>query len=124
MEKKKSKSQIDMEWKNRKLCSDPACIGVIGPNGRCKECGRPHEGSSSEDSFFEESTSESEFNETETEETPVEDDAAMFSEETEDTDAELHIDWKDRTLCSDPACIGVIGSDGCCKECGKPYEGK
>ncbi len=24
----------------RKLCPDGSCIGVIGPDGRCKECGR------------------------------------------------------------------------------------
>jgi hypothetical protein len=29
------------EWENRQLCSDGNCIGVIGPDGRCKECGRP-----------------------------------------------------------------------------------
>ncbi|MGB5217396.1 MAG: hypothetical protein WBN66_03760 [Smithella sp.] len=29
-------------------------------------------------------------------------------------------DWKKRILCSDESCIGVIGSDGKCKECGKP----
>ena len=36
--------------------------------------------------------------------------------ETDDT-----IDFSERTLCSDGACIGVIGEDGVCKECGKPY---
>jgi hypothetical protein len=30
-------------------------------------------------------------------------------------------DWDNRVLCSDGNCIGVIGSDGRCKECGKPY---
>ncbi len=30
-------------------------------------------------------------------------------------------DWEDRVLCSDGTCIGVIGPDGKCKECGKPY---
>ena len=30
------------EWQNRRLCSDENCIGVIGPDGRCKECGKPH----------------------------------------------------------------------------------
>jgi hypothetical protein len=29
------------DWKNRRLCSDENCIGVIGPDGRCKECGKP-----------------------------------------------------------------------------------
>ena len=24
----------------RRLCPDGACIGIIGPNGRCSECGR------------------------------------------------------------------------------------
>jgi hypothetical protein len=30
-------------------------------------------------------------------------------------------DWENRTLCSDGNCIGVVGADGMCKECGKPY---
>ncbi len=33
----------DAEWANRRLCPDGSCIGVIGPDGRCKECGRPAE---------------------------------------------------------------------------------
>lgn len=32
-------------------------------------------------------------------------------------------EWERRILCSDGNCIGVIGADGCCKVCGKPYEG-
>lgn len=28
------------DWESRTLCGDGCCIGVIGPNGRCKECGR------------------------------------------------------------------------------------
>ena len=31
------------DWENRVLCSDESCIGVIGPDGRCKECGKPYE---------------------------------------------------------------------------------
>jgi hypothetical protein len=31
-------------------------------------------------------------------------------------------DWGERTLCSDESCIGVIGPDGRCKECGKPFQ--
>lgn len=31
------------------------------------------------------------------------------------------IDFSERTLCSDGACIGVIDEKGICKECGKPY---
>ena len=43
MENKEDKSQIDIEWENRRLCIDESCIGVIGPDGWCKECGKPYE---------------------------------------------------------------------------------
>ena len=41
---KAKKTQSDIEWENRILCSDESCIGVIGQNGRCKECGIPYDG--------------------------------------------------------------------------------
>jgi hypothetical protein len=28
------------DFENRQLCPDGACTGVIGPDGKCKECGR------------------------------------------------------------------------------------
>jgi len=31
------------------------------------------------------------------------------------------VDFTERVLCSDGACIGVINEKGVCKECGKPY---
>lgn len=34
----------DEGWDDRRLCSDESCIGVIGPDGRCKECGKPFSG--------------------------------------------------------------------------------
>jgi len=40
MGKTKAKSQADIDWENRTLCSDGSCIGIIGPDGRCKECGK------------------------------------------------------------------------------------
>ena len=39
-------------------------------------------------------------------------------------DHEGTIDFDNRKLCSDGTCIGVIGADGRCKECGKPYTGE
>jgi hypothetical protein len=42
----------------------------------------------------------------------------------EDAPAGSRDDWESRVLCSDGNCIGVIGPDGRCKECGKPYEGE
>jgi len=35
------RSRADIEWQNRTLCSDESCTGVIGPDGLCKECGKP-----------------------------------------------------------------------------------
>ena len=113
----KTKTQLDIEWENRKLCSDEGCIGVIGPDGRCKECGLPY-GS-------EPSTAEAE--------PPFDEDGEYQAGEAFDEDTgnntpmnktELDIEWKNRRLCSDESCIGVIGPDGRCKECGKVYEGK
>ena len=43
---------------------------------------------------------------------------------TTEDDAEGPIDLASRKLCSDGTCIGVIGPDGRCKECGKPYTGE
>ena len=99
----------DVDWQNRILCSDESCIGVIGPDGRCKECGRPHEQPQAEDEESDTSQSNSQ---------PA-DDATVAAPPTSDSDD----DWQNRTLCSDESCIGVIGPDGRCKECGKPYAG-
>lgn len=32
------------EWSQRVLCSDGTCIGIIGPDGKCKECGKRYKG--------------------------------------------------------------------------------
>ena len=41
----------DIDWEQRVLCSDGNCIGVIGPDGSCKECGKKYEGTLPEDHF-------------------------------------------------------------------------
>jgi hypothetical protein len=41
MAQEKSNTADEKEWAHRVLCSDESCIGVIGPDGRCKECGKP-----------------------------------------------------------------------------------
>ena len=111
MTDKKKRSRADIEWENRTLCSDESCIGVIGPDGRCKECGLPYEG---------------EFTplEDESDVTDVDEEVVDTEEEfpEDDQDDDVDIDWENRTLCIDESCIGVVGPDGRCKECGKPYE--
>ncbi len=90
------------DWDKRILCSDGACIGVIGPDGKCRECGKPYEGVLPEDHGRQ---------------TPEPAGAPEASAGAPQTDDE---DWDKRVFCSDGACIGVIGPDGRCKECGKP----
>lgn len=84
----------------RELCHDGACIGVIGPDGLCKECGKPsptltqnprNRGMVTPDDTGDDSDL-------------AEDDA--FADD-------------DRKLCPDGACVGVIGPDGTCTECGR-----
>ena len=107
---------ISDEWETRQLCSDGNCIGVIGPDGRCKECGKPGEMN------------------TPPADLETEDPAALDAEEHEDTEAPVGMDdsevpetagdddWENRRLCPDGNCIGVIGPDGRCKECGRSEE--
>jgi hypothetical protein len=95
-------------WENRRLCSDENCIGVIGSDGRCKECGRPGDPAS----IPEEEPAEVH---------PAVEPAVPSSEN--DTPGAPDDQWENRRLCSDENCIGVIGSDGRCRECGKPYAG-
>ena len=111
---------MDQEWENRVLCSDGNCIGVIGEDGRCKECGKPYEGRLPDNFGRQPSTRVSEppaepENEAKDVRPPKTDGHASATQPAGDDD------WENRVLCSDGNCIGVIGADGRCKECGKPY---
>jgi hypothetical protein len=111
-----NKKQVDIEWENRILCSDGSCIGVIGPNGLCKECGKPYDGKLPE-----------EFSNLDTdldEETRVKEDSDASTQvrDSEGEKPQADIEWENRRLCSDDNCIGVMGPDGRCKECGIPIE--
>ncbi len=117
-------SSTESDWESRTLCSDGNCIGVIGPDGRCKECGKPYdspaiEGESFEDEPFEDDAydPDEEYDEEYDEDYDEEEDTI----ENSDTSGDL--DWENRRLCSDGNCIGVIGPDGRCKECGKRFKG-
>jgi hypothetical protein len=97
------------DWDNRRLCSDGNCIGVIGPDGRCKECGRRHSADAGDvppAAVVAASAA-----------------APAIRLEAPTVAAEADDDWDNRRLCSDGNCIGVIGPDGRCKECGRPYSG-
>jgi hypothetical protein len=111
--KEENNSRDVSDWQNRRLCSDESCIGVIGPDGRCKECGKKYEGPLGEGSFGKEESSSEALDLHE---------GDVVSSEAERNEYPSDSDWQNRRLCSDGNCIGVIGPDGRCKECGKPYE--
>ena len=119
----KEMAPTDIEWKNRVLCSDGNCIGVIGSDGRCKECGNKYEGTLPEGHFSDNAEPSADDISIEKEDPSSEDLAQEAAEPNEEDDSTRDDDWQNRVLCSDGNCIGVIGPDGCCKECGKPYEG-
>jgi len=103
------------DWENRILCSDESCIGVIGPDGKCKECGKAYEDKLTAPASAGEIAIASDLEKTSAIETKQDKDAADSSGETNTAE-----DWENRILCSDESCIGVIGPDGKCKECGQP----
>lgn len=94
---------------NRELCSDDTCIGLIGPDGVCKECGKPGLGAAV-DPRTRGLRSEAEVAD-QLEANIARGDIAAAPD-----------DFDDRQLCSDGTCVGVIGPDGRCKDCGLPAE--
>ena len=92
------------DWDKRVLCSDGACIGTIGADGKCRECGKTYEGVLPQG------------HDKEAGEPVVIEKTSPASSEDLGSDDE----WDKRVLCSDGTCIGVIGADGKCRECGKP----
>jgi len=125
MEEEKLQDEEEMEteaasdWENRTLCSDESCIGVIGPDGRCKECGKPYEGLLNVTERPSQAAADNQEAEADEADLAEEDNTVAGDEDASEEDP----DWETRILCSDGNCIGVIGSDGRCLECGKPYEG-
>lgn len=106
-------------WEKRILCSDGNCIGIIGADGRCNECGKPYEGALPDfeipaDAVDVEQTDPDQ----QTDPPPASTDGEPPNDRQPPDDDD---DWDNRTLCVDESCIGVVGPDGRCNECGKPY---
>jgi hypothetical protein len=128
-------SATETDWESRTLCSDGNCIGVIGSDGCCKECGKPYDGQAIDDEAIEDDAFEDDafeddaFEDDAFEDDAFEDDAYDHDEDYDeedamgDSDASEDLNWESRKLCSDGNCIGVIGPDGRCKECGKRFKG-
>lgn len=114
----------------RSLCPDGACLGVVEENGRCSVCGKFDKkvGMGTKDS------SGKKAEEAEEEESyrgrSIKEDVKTEEEDigAEDLKIEPYASGgsgfePDRKVCSDGSCIGIIGKNGTCKECGKPYSG-
>lgn len=113
----------DDEWDRRILCSDGNCIGIIGADGRCKTCGKAYAGelplpAADSETMADGVKTQSADADQQTEKTndPIDEDHSNDRQPIDDA-------WENRTLCIDESCIGVVGPDGRCNECGKPYSG-
>lgn len=123
MSNKKIDTDLYREWDNRVLCSDESCIGTIGADGCCRECGRAFEGglpAGFQDVQVNRESAPPVEEETDTGGDKHDTIDAESGDEAQDTDPDDA--WVRRILCIDESCIGVVNeATGCCKECGKPY---
>ena len=122
MAERQESTHSKAEWENRRLCRDENCIGIIGPDGRCKECGLPA-GDVDKEEPVETGASWA------VEDAAADQIAAPTADGPEaDVESSQAVDgadryWQERQLCPDGNCIGVIGPDGRCKECGRRADG-
>src|SRR5205807_2441479 len=97
------------EWDKRLLCPDGGCVGLIGPDGTCKVCGRaaPNWGDERTRGLIEPTEVDDEDEDEDDEDDEVDEAPARV--------AVSNGPWSDRRLCPDGSCIGLIGDDGRCK---------
>jgi hypothetical protein len=133
------------EWDQRQLCPDGGCVGVIGPDGTCKVCGRaapnwgdertrgliapPEDDQNGEaDADDDELAADGGDGDEYEDGGDADDDGDDGDDDDEDeaggTRGADHLlamagDWGTRRLCPDGGCVGVIGPDGHCNVCGK-----
>lgn len=109
-------SEAELEFLHRRLCPDGACVGVLGADGRCKECGivdaNQHRDPRLQGMKVDEFTPPPQAELASTKIAPTK------SVPTAGDD-ELPADFESRVLCPDGACIGVLSEHGTCKECGQ-----
>jgi hypothetical protein len=132
------------EWAQRQLCPDDGCVGVIGPDGTCKVCGRAAQNWGNErmrglnpEPVEDEDDDDDEDDDEDDADDEDGHDLAQNADELDDQAPEDDVgddedlgdepdergaargEWSGRALCTDGDCIGVIGADGRCKVCGK-----
>ncbi len=94
----------------RVMCTDDTCIGIIGTDGLCTECGLAY-------------TGDEKPGETPSGDAPspvLQDDEPTDSRDPgADDDKEPSPSPDERVCCPDDTCIGIIGADGKCGTCSK-----
>ncbi|MCB9556219.1 MAG: hypothetical protein H6707_08970 [Deltaproteobacteria bacterium] len=116
-----TQSDDELDLAARQLCPDGVCIGVIGGDGKCKVCGTEALGTLSQPSSAPAALAD---NTDQLTDHAGADRAGSgwepaFAANAADRET---FDPTTRQLCSDGACIGVIGVDGKCKVCGLAAE--
>jgi hypothetical protein len=117
-------SQGTFDPSKRRLCTDGACIGVIGDDGRCRECGRSSSGAGATSSGGRAAAALDDAGGWDDDH----DDDHAADDQVDDVIAGVHAQGAgagtggfrpDRPLCDDGSCVGVIGSDRRCSVCGR-----
>jgi hypothetical protein len=86
--------------------TDGSCVGIIGADGRCSECGRAAGTGSA--SLAADPAADAD--------APAAPSASSVRAPTGETGGGFD---PNRRLCEDGACTGVIGADGVCHVCGR-----
>lgn len=116
----------DLESENfdprrRRLCPDGECVGLVGPDGRCRVCGQIDTQAPAglgAEAFAGGCASEDEPHEGAYAEGPDSGHHTGEHNEFEPQGAASDFDPA-RKLCPDGDCVGVLGADGRCKVCGQ-----
>ena len=94
----------------RRLCADGSCVGLVGPDGRCRVCGQAHPDGPGDAAGFSPAALDDDV------EQDAADDIALAAGSASEGDSGFDAA---RALCPDGSCVGVLGADGRCKVCGQ-----
>ena len=111
--------QASFDPASRSLCPDELCVGLIGQDGRCKVCGKTGTPPAAGSPDAQDAPDSSDRSDAEASNDASDLDAATATEASATAAPESDPAFQDRALCSDDSCIGLLGPDGRCKECGK-----
>lgn len=102
-----AQSPEEFDPTRRRLCADGACVGVVGDDGLCSECGRTEAQAAAGEAP-----------------PPFEASAGPSAPDAADGAGGVSVgfDPTTRRLCDDGACVGVVGDDGVCRACGRRSE--